>query len=41
MRSFVWACLAIAVIGILAAVILENAVQEPVSVAFATSAVRL
>lgn len=41
MRSFLLACLAIAVIGILAAVILDDAVQEPVSTAFATSAVRL
>jgi hypothetical protein len=41
MRSFLWACVAIAVIGTLAAVILDNAVQEPVSAAFATSEVRL
>lgn len=41
MRSFLWACLAIAVIGILAAVILDSAVQEPVSTAFSTSGVRL
>jgi hypothetical protein len=41
MRSFLWACLSIAAIGIVAAVILVNAVQEPVSAAFATSAVRL
>jgi hypothetical protein len=40
MRSFLLACLAIAVIAIVAAEIL-NAVQEPASAAFATSAVRL
>jgi hypothetical protein len=41
MRSFLRACLAITVIGILAAVILDEFVQEPVSEAFSTSAVRL
>ncbi len=41
MRSFLVACLAVAVIGILAAVILVNAVQEPASAAFSTTAVRL
>lgn len=41
MRSFLLACAAVAGIGILAAVILDSAVQEPVSTAFTTSAVRL
>ena len=41
MRSFLLACLTIVVIGILAAVILDDAVQEPASVAFSTSGVRL
>ena len=41
MRSFLFACLAVAVIGILAAVILVNAVQEPASAAFSTTSVRL
>lgn len=40
MRSFLLACLAIAAMAIVAAGIL-NAVQEPASAAFATSAVRL
>lgn len=40
MRSFLLACAAVAAIAIVATGVL-NAVQEPVSVAFATSAVRL
>lgn len=41
MRVFLMACLAIAVIGILAAVILDGVVQESAGTAFSTSAVRL
>ena len=41
MRSFLLACVAITVIGILAAVILDNIAQQPVSAAFSTSGVRL
>ncbi len=40
MRSFLFACLAIAAIAIVAASIL-NTLQEPASAAFATSGVRL
>jgi len=40
-RSFLTACLAIVVIALVAAAILGYAVQQPVRVAFATSAVRL
>jgi hypothetical protein len=41
MKSFLAACLAIAVIAITGAVILNTIVQEPVATAFSTSAVRL
>jgi hypothetical protein len=41
MRSFIAACLAILVIALMAAVILDEAVQKPVAVAFSTSEVRL
>lgn len=41
MRSFLLACLAMAAIAVLAAAILRNAVQEPASVAFSTTGVRL
>lgn len=40
-RSFLRACLAVVVIALVAAGILHYVVQEPVSVAFSTSAVRL
>ena len=41
MRVFLRACLAVAVIGILAAVILDVVVQKSAGAAFSTSAVRL
>jgi hypothetical protein len=41
MKSFLTACVAIALIAISGAVILTTLVQEPVSTAFATSGVRL
>jgi hypothetical protein len=41
MKSFLAACVAIAIIAITGAVILNFMVQEPVSTAFATSGVRL
>jgi hypothetical protein len=41
MKSFLAACVAIALIAITGAVILNNIVQEPVATAFATSGVRL
>jgi hypothetical protein len=40
MRAFIAACLAAAVIAVIAVVVL-NRVQEPVDVAFTTSAVRI
>ena len=40
MRAFIIACVAAAVIAVIAAFALE-AVQEPVSTAFSTSAVRI
>jgi hypothetical protein len=40
MRAFIVACIAAAVIAICAVVVL-NSVQEPVNVAFTTSAVRI
>jgi hypothetical protein len=40
MRAFIAACLAAAVIAVCAVVVL-NQVQEPVDVAFTTSAVRI
>jgi hypothetical protein len=40
MRPFLAACAAVMVIGLCAAVILDRFVQEPVSEAFATTAVR-
>jgi hypothetical protein len=41
MRMFIAACFAAGVIAIGAAVILDNFVQEPASVAFAEDSVRL
>jgi hypothetical protein len=41
MKSFFTACIAIVVIAVTGAVILNTLVQEPVSKAFATSGVRL
>lgn len=41
MKSFLAACVVIALIAIAAAVVLDAAVQEPVAKAFATSGVRL
>ena len=41
MRVFLMACLAVAVIGILAALFLDDVVQESASTAFSTTAVRL
>jgi hypothetical protein len=41
MRSFVAACVVATVIALAAAAILDTAVQQPVTVAFSTSAVRL
>ncbi len=41
MKSFFAACLAIALIAVVAAVVLNTTVQEPVAKAFATSGVRL
>jgi hypothetical protein len=40
-KSFLTACVAIALIAITAAVALNSLVQEPVATAFATSGVRL
>jgi len=41
MRTFLMACLAMVVISLVAAGILHYGVQQPVSEAFSTSAVRL
>jgi hypothetical protein len=41
MRPFLAACAAVMVIGLCAAAILDNLVQEPASIGFATSGVRL
>jgi hypothetical protein len=41
MRSFLTACVAIVLIAVTGAVILNTLVQEPVGKAFATSSVRL
>ncbi len=41
MRPFIAACVAIFVLAVGAAVALDRFVQQPVSVAFATSAVRI
>jgi hypothetical protein len=41
MKSFLAACVAIVLIAITGAVVLNLVVQEPVATAFATSAVRL
>jgi hypothetical protein len=41
MKSFLTACVAIVLVAVTGAVILNTLVQEPVSKAFATSAVRL
>ena len=41
MRVFLAACVAAAVIAIAAAVVLDNFVQEPVSVAFALPSARI
>jgi hypothetical protein len=41
MRSFLAACVAIVFVALVAMVILDRLVQEPVSEAFATTAVRI
>jgi hypothetical protein len=41
MKSFLTACVAIVLVAVTGAVVLNTLVQEPVSKAFATSAVRL
>jgi hypothetical protein len=41
MRPLIAACIVVIVLAVGAAVILDQFVQEPVSVAFATSAVRI
>jgi hypothetical protein len=41
MRAFINACIAAALIAVIAAIVLNIAVQEPSSVAFTSNAVRL